>query len=277
MIKLSATVPLQYDTVFSPFAACEFDQGLEWLNLNRFDGIEVCIAQPNTVNVPQLKQKLKQYQLTVSTISTGQAFGLEGLSLSSSDTDIRTKAITRMKEHIDLATQIGFPLVTVGLLRGKGTPETRRQLLGLFSDSLSCCAAYAQKQGVRLMVEPINQQETCLLNGTTETLEFLADCPFDNVGVLLDTFHSNLEDTSIEDAIHALGAKLFHVHFADSNRGLPGTGEINFLVVVKALIEHQFQGFVSLETLSIPNKEIVKRESYSRLAQCFLINKCERI
>ncbi|MDF2502274.1 MAG: sugar phosphate isomerase/epimerase [Anaerosporomusa subterranea] len=211
MIKLSATVPLQYDTVFSPFAACEFDQGLEWLNLNHFDGIEVCIAQPNTVDVPQLKQKLKQYQLTVSTISTGQ----------------------------------------------------------VFSDSLSCCAAYAQKQGVRLMVEPINQQETCLLNGTTETLEFLADCPFDNVGVLLDTFHSNLEDTSIEEAIHALGAKLFHVHFADSNRGLPGTGEINFLVVVKALIEHQFQGFVSLETLSIPNKEIVKRESYSRLAQCF--------
>lgn len=161
MIKLSATIPLQYDTVFSPFAACEFDQGLEWLRQNRFYGVEICIAQPHTVNILQLQQKLRQYSLAVSTISTGQAFGLEGISLSSSDTDNRNKAIARMKEHIDLAAQIGFPLVTVGLLRGKGTPETRQQLLELFAVSLSCCAAYAHNQGVRLMVEPINQKETC--------------------------------------------------------------------------------------------------------------------
>ena len=276
MIKLSATVPLQYDTVFSPFAAREFEQGLEWLHRNQFHGVEICIAQPSTVNIPQLHQTLKQYDLTVSAVSTGQAFGLEGISLSSSDADNRTKAITRMKGHIDLATQIGFPLVTVGMLRGKGTPETRRQLLELFADSLSCCAAYAQKQGVRLMVEPINKKETCLLNRTAETLDFLAGIPYENVGVLLDTYHSNMEDAGIVDSIYTLGPKLFHVHFADSNRGLPGTGEINFPAVAQRLIDHQFQGFVSLETLSIPDKETVKRESYSRLAQYFL-NKCEGI
>jgi sugar phosphate isomerase/epimerase len=207
--------------------------------------------------------------LAISTISTGQALGLEGISLTSLNPDIRAKAIIRIKEHIELATQLRSPLVTIGLIRGIGSLESRQQQLELFLESLSACAAYAQEHGVRLMVEPINRSETFLLNSTAETLEFLAKLPNGNVGVLLDTFHSNLEDVSIVDAIDTLGVKLFHVHFADSNRGLPGMGTIDFSAVVKALAGQSFNGFISLEALTLPDKETVRKESYSRLTQYF--------
>ena len=261
MIRISATVPLQYPTIYSPFSPEEFDDALEWSRKNGFCGVELCISDPAQVQITDLNTKLSKYGLAVSTISTGQARALEGLSLTDEDLSVREKTVNRIKDHLRLATKIGLPLVTIGLLRGLGTSNKERDLEYL-AQAMDECAAYAQREGVTIVIEPINRYETTLLNTVDDTLKLITGlCCQENVGVLFDTFHANIEEISIAQSINKLGDKLRHVHFADSDRYLPGQGQIDFSVVVASLQKNNFSGYVSLETLNLPTKEAIKKEA----------------
>lgn len=270
MIKLSATVPFQHDTIYSPFAAAEFEEGLKWLKQDCFDGLEICITDPCTVDLGKLKGKLKEFAMPVSTISTGQAVGMEGISLIEPDTVLRQRAIDRIKDHIVLAAQIACPNVTIGLIRGVGSKSKNsvRDEQEKLADAVFRCAAYGQQYGINLILEPLNKTESNLLTNVEETMRFLDQLQNPvNVGVLLDTYHSHMEDHGIEAAIARLKNKLFHVHFSDSNRGLPGSGCIDFQSVSAALLQANFHGFVSLEVRNLPNKETVIKNGYHSMAR----------
>ncbi|MCL2163407.1 MAG: sugar phosphate isomerase/epimerase, partial [Oscillospiraceae bacterium] len=117
--KVSQTVPYQFDTIYSPFKATEFEKALEWLADNGFSGVELAIAYPDAVNAAKLFASIKARSLTATTISTGQIYGFEGICLSSIENDVRKRAIKTVKGHVDLSCEIGMPNVTIGLLRGK--------------------------------------------------------------------------------------------------------------------------------------------------------------
>lgn len=262
-MKKSATIPLQYDTGFSPFKASEFDEALEWLQSSGFDGIEICISEPLKVDVDSLLKKLDDHRLGVSAISTGQARSLEGIHLTHEDVDKRRSAVERVKQHIDLSEKIKYPAVTIGLLRGLGDITQKNEQLRILAESLIECCEYAEKKNVRIMIEPINRYETVLLNSVEETLNFINDLGnFNCLGVLYDTFHSNIEDKDMTEAIKLIGDRLFHVHLADSNRGLPGYGHTDFNSIYKALEETGYKGYVSLETLNMPDKNYIKKNAY---------------
>jgi sugar phosphate isomerase/epimerase len=268
-MKTSATVTLQFDTIFSPFTAGQFADSLRWLEDSGFHGAEICISDPRQVDPVALASQLKNRGLAVSTISTGQARTLEGLSLTDPKAEVREKTVDRIRDHIRLASKIDCPAVTIGLLRGLGTPGNTAPELALLAETLAPCADYGRDNGVRLMIEPINRYETTLLNTAEETLAFidlLGNPP--SVGVLFDVFHANIEEKDICQSIAALGGKLFHVHFADSNRWLPGMGHIDFAAVVRSLRSTGFNGYVSLEAIIRPDRDTVIRDSGRRLAAC---------
>lgn len=268
MIKTSATVPLQYDTGFSPFFASEFEEALCWLNSNGFDSIEICISEPEKVNIEELNRKLKNHNLEISTISTGQARILEGISLTDDSREIRDRAVERIREHIELATKIGFPKVTVGLLRGLGDIKKKEQQMGYLCEAMERCGEYAKQYGVMVMLEPINRYETLLLNSVKDTMDFINSLSNrENIGVLFDTFHSNIEDPDICGAMEYMGDKMLHVHFADSNRWLPGDGHIDFRAVYDALKKMDFNGHVSIETLNLPDRKTVQDKGYAALTR----------
>lgn len=79
-----------------------------------------------------------------------------------------------------------------------------------------------------------------------------------NVGVLYDTFHSNIEDADMLETIQKLKGRISHVHFADSNRRLPGEGHIDFKAIYNKLVGIGYKGYVSLETLNKPDRETIK-------------------
>jgi len=268
MIKTSATVPLQYDTGFSPFLASEFDEALGWLQRNGFDGIEICISEPKKVNIEELNKKLMSHNLGISTISTGQSRVLEGLNLTDDSSEIRDKAVERIREHIELSTKIGYPKVTIGLLRGLGDPKKKEQQMEYLHAAMEKCGEYAKQYGVMVMLEPINRYETLLLNSVKETMDFIDTLAnSQNIGILFDTFHSNIEDPDICKAMEYAGNRLFHVHFADSNRHLPGEGHIDFKAVYDTLKKMNFNGYVSIETLNLPDRKTVQDKGYEALTR----------
>jgi len=268
MNRLSQTVPLQFDTGFSPFPASEFDEALRFLAQTGFDGVELVIARPKEVDVDALLEKLRETSLTVTTLSTGQAYALDGVFLASFDKDVRGAAVDIIKGHIDLSAKIGFPPVTVGLLRGKLEEGEKSELLENFRQAMRSCVEHAQKLGVTLQLEPICSAETVLINSTYDALDFLASIGNpENVGILYDCFHSYHEDEGMPAAIAAAGGRITNVHLSDSHRGLPGYGDIDFGAAVQALRATGYKGAYALETLVIPDREFINQHCYESVRE----------
>src|SRR4030042_6447936 len=83
-----------------------------------YDAVELHIRDPLGVDVDEIKNLLNHYRLPVPTIGTGQAYGEEGLSFADPDPEIRRKTVQRIKDQMDLASKLGIPRVTIGLVRG---------------------------------------------------------------------------------------------------------------------------------------------------------------
>jgi sugar phosphate isomerase/epimerase len=95
------------------------------------------------------------------------------------------------------------------------------------------CAAAAAETGVRFALEPLNRYETDLVHTVAEGLELADRIGAENFGLLLDTFHMNIEEPVIEDSIRACGNRIFHFHVADSNRWYPGAGHLDFGTILE--------------------------------------------
>jgi sugar phosphate isomerase/epimerase len=255
---ISQTVPYQYNTVFSPYTVDNLPLVLDELRQKGFTGVEYAVAYPERVNRDQLNRMTELYGLPVTTLSTGQTYGLEGANFTSADSERRKRAQDIINGHIDLSKEIGTPPVTVGLLRGKGRDGDLAVLLHMFREALLPCVEYAETKGVRLQIEPICKEETLLINTIDEGREFLHRLGNPaHVGLLYDTYHSWRGDSNMADAIRAAGSHIFNIHFSDSNRGLPGTGEIDFRQVMDAIRKTAYQGAFALETKCVPSAEYV--------------------
>ena len=262
-MKFSGTVTLQYDTPFSPFTADEQEQAFAWLAENEFDGAELCISDYHNIDVEALKGKLDKYGLGCSTISTGQARALENISLLHSGDGLR-KTQERLKQHIDAAALLGCK-VTLGLLRGVGSPGMQEHDKRELAHNMEPVIAYAEEKGITVLLEAINRYETTLFNSAKETVDFIRKDLGNprSICVLWDIFHANIEDRQFEEAIDCLGDKLQHVHMADSNRYLPGYGHIMFEGIIQKLKTMQYKEYLSFECLNLPDLETVRKESGS--------------
>lgn len=260
-MKFSSTVTLQYDTPFSPFPASEFEASLQWLKESGFDGAEICISDYGSCDVAALKRMLDEYGLLCSTISTGQSFGRDGISLLQEGIPLR-KAQERLRQHIDAAAILGSK-VTVGLLRGVGNPKQRGEETRLLAKHMAPVVEYARTCGVKILLEPINRYETSVLNRTIETEVFIREelGASGDVEILWDLFHANIEDGDFYTTLDSIQNALGHVHLADSNRWFPGYGHLDFERIMQAIQATGFSGYYSFECFNLPSAEVVKEEA----------------
>jgi len=250
-------------TRFAPVAfADNFEPMLARLSALGYDGVELAVRDPALLDVRALREILARYNLRVPAIGTGQAFVEEGLSFSDPDETIRSRAIFRIKSQIALARELDARVI-IGLIRGGAGAFDG---LPLFADAMKRIAVAAQASGVPVVIEPINRYETYLLNNVSETLACIENIGAQNLGVLFDTFHANIEEPNIEASIRACGARLLHVHIADSNRRAPGDGHLDFARVVAALREINYAGWLSAEILPKPNSEDAARQCAQTIA-----------
>jgi len=240
---LGLIVSVQDKTPFSPFAPEEWRQALHKVRAAGYDGVELAITDPIGLSQTTVKEALGIEGLPLLSITTGQAAAKEGLSLSSSDEEVRHRAIARIQAHMRFAKPFGA-VVIVGSLRGAdGDME-------LLVESLRECAAY--NADVKIALEPLNRYESHLVNTVADALDIIDKAGAENLGILFDTFHSNIEEVSIEEAIRAAGDRLFHVHLADSNRYVPGYGHLDFDAVWEGLSEIDYRGALVIEALPDP-------------------------
>lgn len=115
----------------------------------------------------------------------------------------------------------------------------------------------AEDCGVTYCVEAVNRFETCLINTAKEALEYIEDIDSKNIGVLLDTYHMNIEENNIGDAIRLVGAdRLKSFHTGDNNRKAPGRGHIDWDEVFGALAEIGYRGRIVSEPFVMQGGEV---------------------
>lgn len=266
-MKLSIVLSTQQ----SQFQAATFKGNLE-TNLARiaaygYDGVELAIRDPKLVDLDLLEALVGKYHLRVPAIGTGQAWGEEGLSFTDPEPNIRRAAIERIKSQIPVASRFGAVII-IGLIRGIVKPgvDSARAMDWLI-EALQECSAAARPDGIRLALEPINRYETTLVNNVAQGLELIERVGADNFGLLLDTFHMNIEESGIEASIRACGARIFHFHVADSNRWYPGAGHLDFKSILNELFGTGYKGWVSGEFLPKPDTDTAAKENIAHLQQ----------
>jgi sugar phosphate isomerase/epimerase len=224
-----------------------------------FDGIELAIRDPQLVNQSEIKSLLNELDLTVPAIGTGQAFGEEGLSFVNPDLAIRRQAIERIKSQMELAEALGS-MVIIGLIRGfRDKGVSGHQTNNWLIETLRECAQHNER--VKLIIEPINRYECDLVCTVQEGMEILESVEYSNVGLLLDTFHMNIEEPSLYDSIILAKDRLYHFHIADSNRWYPGAGHLDFPKIMDTLRQINYNGFVSAEILPLPDPDVAAKRT----------------
>jgi D-psicose/D-tagatose/L-ribulose 3-epimerase len=108
---------------------------------------------------------------------------------------------------------------------------------------------------VNLGIEPVNRSETHFLNTAADTLAFCAAIGHPRVGILIDTFHANIEEKSIPGAVRTASSRLQHVHMSENDRGLLGSGHVEFSKLVAALREVRYDGFLMIEGFGYSGSE----------------------
>ena len=253
MMKLSIVLSAQPTS----FSAIPFTEGLEE-NITKikslgYDGVELAVRNPDQIDLKWLKSFLEENNLVVPAIGTGQILSEEGLSFTNPDAEIRRRTIERIKLHVHLAKELNAHVI-IGLVRGQIKEELSDDLQEQWIiEAFTECAS--EDKSVKLVIEPINRYETNVINTIESGLNFLEKAGMDNIGLLLDTFHMNIEEPSIIESILLARNRCFHFHIADSNRWYPGAGHINFEEIVNTLIDINYKGFMTAEMLPLPDPE----------------------
>ncbi len=229
-----------------------------------FTGVELAVRDPSLLDWKELTGTLDGMGLPVCALGTGQAFLEEGLSLSALDGDISRRALDRLRMHIELAESLQS-LVIIGLIRGnlpsgEGMWERAWEH---FRENVSLLADEALTRGGRLVIEPLNRYEVNFLHTVEETLECIGSLAAQNVGVLADTYHMNIEEVDMAASLLMAEKKLWHVHVADSNRLAPGMGHLAFTPLLNVLREMEYTGYVSAEIIPRPDLEEAARNTMS--------------
>ncbi len=232
------------------------------------DGVEIMSSDPEALDVSALKRALAAAGLEAAAVGTGAVAGSTGLTLLHTDGEVRRQARLRLYRLIQFAGQVDAPVVTIGAFRGRGAwmGEGAEDEL---ADGLRAAAELAAGHGVRLALEPVNRYEVDLIHTVAEGLDFLRRVGHDSLGLLIDTFHANIEESDrLEPYRRVMEAgRLFHIHLGDNNRLAPGWGAIDFRAIVHCLRRGSYQGYLSAELLPRPDPDAAAAQTVRHMRE----------
>lgn len=160
---------------------------------------------------------------------------------------------------LDKTAEVGANFLS-GVLYGHlgyltGAPPTQRER-DTCARVLADVAEYARKQGISLGLEPVNRYETYLFNTIKDTTDLIDAIGADNVYVHADTYHMNIEEAGFKQAIVQAGPKLAYIHMSESDRGVPGQGNVHWDEVFQGLAEIGYKGPLVLESFAAVNPDL---------------------
>ncbi len=214
-----------------------------------FEGVEVPLMEINVIDKEKTRKELKRYNIS--------PLGSMGLPLSSditsNDKTTRERGIEHMKCGIEVISDLGGDCINgvIYTAWGKITGKSRTETEWKYSvEALKETCRYAAKYGVTLGLEPVNRFETYFLNTAADAVKLAKDVGEPNIKVHLDTFHMNIEEKNFYQPIKDTGSMLWHMHCCENDRGIAGTGHVDWDGVFQALSEINYDRWIVVESFT---------------------------
>ncbi len=222
-----------------------------------FDGIEIYVspAQIDSFDKKRVRMALRDAELEC----IGCTCLDEETDVTSADEATRKKGIDHLRKSAELFNELGGKLVT-GVTYGAwgkltGTGRTSEEWDHSVTSLREACRI-VRGLGVTFGLEPANRFETYFLNIAADAVKLAKEVNEPNIGVHLDTFHMNIEEKNYHDPIVATGELLCYMHCCENDRGIAGTGHIEWDEVFRALFEIGYDGWVTLESFTPDIKSV---------------------
>ncbi len=232
----------------------DFTKGIKKGKELGFDGVELHIADPAMVDISEMEETFAVSNTRLTAIGTGRAYVNDGLSITDESLNIRRAAIERLEGFLEMAGKFRAAVI-VGCMRGNiSSSDKLPQAMEWLQKSMRYLDVVAGELGVNIVFEPINRYENNFLCNMAEIVAFIRENDLKNTGILMDTFHANIEEEDICASIRQNANEIQYVHIADSNRLYPGGGHLDFEKILKTLDEAGYHGVLSAECLPFPSK-----------------------
>jgi len=224
-----------------------------------FDWFEVPLELTDSIDYARAGEILRDHGLGVSVCA---AMGPDR-DLIHPDAAIRDNGLAYLKHCVDAVRALGGTNVVGPLYSAVGrvwqmTADERARDTDLLVTQLGGLAEYAGDKGAVLGVEPLNRFETSFINLAAQAIEVVDRVDHPACRVMLDTFHMNIEEKSLGDAIRAAGSRLVHFHACENDRGAPGTGNVTWGEIAAALREIGYDGPVVIESFTSKVQSIAR-------------------
>jgi D-psicose/D-tagatose/L-ribulose 3-epimerase len=225
-----------------------------------FDGVEIALQERGDIDTALVSDKLAENNLVCSSLCAlmGEQTDLRGPARESIESG---KGYIR--DLVDTAVEIGAEVIVGPLYSAVGRAEMvsaqqRKEDWRLVKEGLKEVCGYAEDKGIYLALEPLNRFETDFINICSDAIKMIDEVNSPMLKIHLDTFHMNIEEKSSADAIRAAGDLLYLIHTSENDRGAPGTGQVDWKGIAKAVKDINYDKWVVIESFT-PEVEIIAR------------------
>ncbi len=220
-----------------------------------YDGVELPMFDFDVNQYRKIGAELKKVGLESTAVTVCPA----DQNPISPDAAVRAAGLARLKQAIDCcaaagATQLCGPIHSaLGEFSGKGRTEDEWNRA---KEILSQAGDYAKQNNVTLVVEYLNRFECYFLNCAADAAQFCREVGHSHVKTMYDSFHANIEEKSITQAVKACADQLVHVHISENDRSTPGDGGINWDETFRALKNINYDGWLMIEAFGLALPEL---------------------
>jgi D-psicose/D-tagatose/L-ribulose 3-epimerase len=262
-----STLPIGVNTFVwtSPLTDRELPAILRKVASWGFEAVELPLEQPGDWDPEQTGDLLREHRLS----SVLCAVFAPGRELTAAAPDVIAQTQAYLRHCIDVAVIQGSRSVVGPMYTSVGrtwrmTAGERASAVEMLRESLRPLVDYAGERGVRLGLEPLNRYETSLINTIEQGLEIVDGLPADAIGLNLDTYHQNIEEKSIGEAIRHTGPRLIHIQLCGNDRGSPGQDHLDWDEIRSALVDVGYSGILGIESFTADNVTIATAASIWR-------------
>ncbi|WP_066372288.1 sugar phosphate isomerase/epimerase family protein [Herbidospora mongoliensis] len=226
-----------------------------------FDVIELPVEHPGDWDPGRAADVLDEHGLKASVALVMPP----GRELVDASADVVRSTQDYLRHVVDVAVRVGAPAIGGPAYASVGrtwllSARERRAAYAELRENLAPVVDYAAERGVRVGVEALNRYETSLVNTIEQALEAIPE----NCGIMLDSYHMNIEEKSPAEAVRLAGERVAHIQVCGTDRGTPGDDHFDWKAFIDAVTEIGYTGPLVIESFTADNRTIATAASIWR-------------